>query len=747
MRRGSACGGSGVADRSSRFAFRPPPGQTFSDVWYRVAETRPRLSVHARFVRQRQGPTVSFVVEDPAGGNYYRLSESARFFVGMLDGRRTTDDAWQACLAQLGDEAPTQRECIELLAQLQLFGLLTGDQPLAADMLAERHSRFRAQRLRQRTGNWMYFHIPLFNPEPFLHATAGLWRLVWGWPGLVGLLLLVGWAAVELVGHLHRFASSLNTVLSPSNLAWLGVFFLIIRLLHELGHATACKAMGGRCTEIGVMMIAFILPLPYCDATSSWRFPDTWRRVLVALGGVLVETALAAVAAIVWVNAEAGLVRTLAFNVMVISGVTTLLFNLNPLLRYDGYYILSDLTGSPNLAGRAKQLWHHVAVRHGFGVLGSRPPYVRDPGEARFLLAYHALAVPYRLFIVTSILLLIMGKYLTLGLVLAAVFGFIWLLLPMIKGLWFLAQDPQLVGRRARAWGVSALVLAPLLGALALVPLPSAARVPVVVDWAALETVRAEASGYIDRVHVRPGERATAGEVIVTLRNESLVAAERAARARREAARISLTDAAARGAAQRRVAEAELRRAEREAEELARQVSGLRVVARRDGIVATPRSAGLRMEQAVGRFVNRGEILLFLLPDEGARLLAAVPDDQASRLLPAIAQRSGSPEVVVRLRGAAHREIDASIERIWPAGSRELPTPALAASTGGEVLQDPSDPSRALHPLTQIELRPASDDGMLHGRRGFARFELEPEPLVPRAVRYLRRLLGARTDA
>ena len=114
-----------------------------------------------RFIRQKHGPTVSFVIDDPAGGQFYRLSESARFFLGLLDGRRTVDEAWEACLAQLGDDAPTQKECIELLAQMQLYGLLVGDQPISADMVPERQSRDSgSRRLKQRTGNWMFLQYP-----------------------------------------------------------------------------------------------------------------------------------------------------------------------------------------------------------------------------------------------------------------------------------------------------------------------------------------------------------------------------------------------------------------------------------------------------------------------------------------------------------------------------------------------------------------------------------------------------------
>lgn len=716
--------------------------QTFSDAWFRIADTRPRLSPHAHFVRQRQGPSVRYIIEDPTGGGYYRLTEAARFFVGMLDGQRNADEAWRACLEQLGDEAPTQRECIDLLANLQLYGLLAGDQPLAPDMIAERQARFRKNRRKQRTGNWLFYHIPIFNPEPILHPIQGLLRLMWGWPGAVLFAILAVVALFELVTNLDRLGSAFNGVLDPSNVFWLGAAFLAIRLLHELGHATACKAMGGRCTEIGVMLIALILPLPYCDASSSWRFPETWKRVLVALGGILIELALAAVATIIWAHSEPGALRTTAFNVMILSGITTFLFNLNPLLRYDGYYILSDLTGSPNLASRAKDLWKHLVLTKLFGVVGSKPPPVRDAREARFLLLFHALALPYRITVVAAILVIILGQYLSLGIALAAIFGFIWFALPVVMSGWFLITSPQLVGRRARAIGATIAVLGPLVAAFIWLPLPASARVPAVVDWQGLRTLRAQTSGYLTQLAVRPGETAAAGAPVFIFDNPTLRRDHAAAAARVERARVLADAAAADVPAKRRVAKTNLRLAEQSLDDLARQVEALTVTAPVAGRVVAPRSSGLELEQGIGRFVRKGEILAFLLPDTGPTLLAAVTDDMSPRVVPQL--EAGRTSATVRLRGAAGTEINATLTRVWPAETRELPTTALASSTGGAILQDPNDPTRALSPITQIEFQPEPNDALLYGRRGRVRIELPPESIGTRLARHIRTLIDAR---
>src|SRR5436190_7852151 len=332
---------------------------SFSDLWYRLGGTRPRLSPHAKVTRQRFGGHASYIVEDPASGNYYRLSEPAYFFIGLLDGRRTVDHAWEACNAQLGDDAPTQRECVELLSRLQLYGCLSGDLPLAADMVELRRREARQRRMQRRAGRGISMTVPLLNPEPMLESAKHLLAGVFSKWGAAAWVTVVVFALYRVIVRRDALADGLSGVLNPSNLLWLGIVFLLLRALHEFGHAAATKAMGARCTEIGLMLIALVLPFPYCDTSAAWRLPEVWKRVIVSAGGMIVETFAAALAAIAWSymgKDDAGLPRTILYNTMVLSGVTTIVFNINPLLRYDGYYILSDITGSANLAMRGQEL-------------------------------------------------------------------------------------------------------------------------------------------------------------------------------------------------------------------------------------------------------------------------------------------------------------------------------------------------------------------------------------------------------
>jgi len=726
-------------------------------VWYRVGETRPRLSPHAQVTRQAFGAQNVFIVEDPAAGNYYRMSEAAAFFVGLLNGQRSVQEAWDASNVQLGDDAPTQRECVEILAKLQRFGLLMGEQPLAADMVRHRRAESAKARFQRQTGRLFSITVPLVNPERALERIAPLLRVVFSrWGMLVwSAMMVVGlWA---LVPRWRELTGSLNGVLAPANLVWLSVMFLVLRAWHELGHAMACKAMGGRCTSIGVLLIMIVLPLPYCDASSAWRFPEVWRRVVVSAGGMLVEMFAAAIAALLWAYSEPGLVKTLSYNAMLISGVATLVFNANPLLRYDGYYILSDVTGTPNLAQRSRELWVFLLEKVGFGLSNARPPVLRGSGEAWFMAVYAALSFPYRIFITVSLLLFLTPKYLTLGAVMAASACAAWLVWPMLKSIAYLASEPKLMGRRGRAIGVSVGVLGLLAIVFGVVPFPAAGFGSGTVETVDRGVVRPKEDGFVRRVLVGVGQRVKAGEPLLELSNVDLEVEMKTARAKVGQAEAELDEAALKSATEIEVARRSLDKAQAEAARQTNRTAQMIVRSPVDGVVCASTGSALDLRQLEGRFVSRGMQLAEVRSLDRLVVRALVSDlDQAYvfRGRDPAAETPGDEvegvRATVRVNGLVSATIPARIVRVGPAGTRRLPSGALSTSAGGDILLDPGDPKheRTLVPQFMIELEPTGDVELLRpGQRARVRLGIAPEPLLWQAWRRAQQYFTARRDS
>lgn len=733
--------------------FERETGGTYSDLWYRVAQTRPRLNSITTAVRQSSGEVVWYIIEDPAGSRYFRAGEGAYFFAGLLDGKRTVEDAWEACCAQLGDAAPTQQACIELLTRLQSFGLLLGDQIAAADMVSERIRNAKATRRQRRTGRWFFLSVPLINPEKTLSATAWLWKLVWSPVGLAIWLAVVGFAAYSVWANAGELADPLNELLTPSRLTLVGIVFLVLRAVHEFGHATACKALGGRCTEIGLFMVALVLPLPYCDATSSWRFPDRWRRIAVALGGVIFETFLAAIAAIVWANSSDtdGLaVRTVAYHVMLVSGVTTLIFNLNPLLRYDGYYILSDVLAAPNLAQRSRDIWKYLIERVAFGVQRSRAPMLRSRVEALWLMLYGLLSTPYRIFIALSIVLLVSQRFLTLGIVIAIGTATIMLVWPVLKGIWYLLSSPNLIGRRFRAGAIVTGVIGAVVFGLGFVPAPAGEITPATVEADEREVLRAPEESFIERYLVGPDEEVAVGDAIVLLRNYPLEAQVEELRAIERMTESQLLAAETESPLLAQAAQKKLSVVRRRLADAERRLASLTIRAGIAGRFVPGGGVTGSLERYEGIYIERGSVLGSVASLDGLVLRAYVSDREHAYLFRG--QDASETPASVRLRGRAEYELPARVLRTSPVASREVGTESVTTLSGGEieVTQGADGRTRTLSPIFEVELEPIDSErwaeagGIRAGARGRVRFSAPDEPLGVQWWRRLQRYVSSR---
>lgn len=727
--------------------FRQDDSGGDSDLWYRVAHARPRVSPHVRITRQHAGRATWYIVEDPVAGEFYRITEAAYLFLGLLDGRRTVQHAFDACAAQLGDESPTQRECVDVLSRMQYHGVLSEDLPLGAAQVSKRRRDVAKKRRTQRFGHGLSISIPLVNPEPLLERLAPIIRLAFSKWGFALWLLAVIIGLYAALSNLDQFAGQLNSILSPSNLIWLGVAFIILRAWHELGHACAVKAFGGRCTELGLILMALVIPFPYCDASASYRFPSPVHRALVGAGGMLFETFLAAIAAVVWSITEPGLVHTLAHNAMIISSITTLAFNANPLLRYDGYYILTDLAAAPNLWTRSRELLKYLLERLAFGMRSAKPPIIRDRAEFWLMLVYALLSYPYRFLILGTIIWVLWTQpaYFGLGVILALVAACLWIIWPALKSLSYLLWSSRLMGRRTRALAVVGVTLAAIATLIGLIPFPAPAYATAVVYPRAYQTVRPNEDGFIDRVLVRVGDAVEVGQPLFTMRSPDLEADLARTKAAFERA-IATADVAPSGpSGDLYIADLIVAQSRRDVDRIQARVDSLTVRALVAGKVAALPGNSADLDALAGRFVEKGGAAFAIADTDAPRFRALVVDREYGR---AFAGRT--PDIHVRVRGDSAREIPAIIDRVEPVASTQIYEAALTANSGGEILMDPEDQSgsRALRPHFLVDLAPqlAPDAPVpLPGQRARVRFDGVREPLLQQWIRRVRQSLSDRT--
>jgi putative peptide zinc metalloprotease protein len=356
-----------------------------SNSWYRVAALRPRLRSHARLHRHRYRGEVWYLLQDPGSGRVHRFTPAARTLIAAMDGSRTVADIWDLANRALGERSPTQDQVIQLLGQLHAADLLQSDvTPDVAELFARGEREVKVRR-RAAYGNPMALRIPLWDPDRFLQRVRPWLGLLWSrWGALVWLAVVLP-ALCLVPSHWPELTGNFSDrVLSVDNLIVLYLLFPVIKAFHELGHASATKAGGGEVHDMGLILLV-LMPVPYVEASAATAFRSKHRRALVGAAGMAVEMFIAALAFYVWLAIEPGIVKALLFNVMVIASVSTLIFNGNPLLRYDAYYILCDLIEMPNLSARALRYWAYLAERYALGVREAEGPIASHAEKAWFV--------------------------------------------------------------------------------------------------------------------------------------------------------------------------------------------------------------------------------------------------------------------------------------------------------------------------------------------------------------------------
>jgi putative peptide zinc metalloprotease protein len=704
--------------------------QLASGSWYRVAQLRPRLRSHVRMHRHDYRGVRWHVLEDRISRRSHRLNAAAYYVVGMMDGRRTLQQIWDAALARFGDETPTQDDVIRLFSQLHLADVLQCDLSPDVEELVRRAQRISRRGLMAKLISPLAIRVPLVDPDRWLERMLPWYRPLFGPLGAAAWLLLVGWAALASVQHWGELTQDLsNRVLAPENLLILGLVFPLLKALHELGHACAVKAWGGEVHDMGVMFLV-LMPVPYVDASTANAFPSKARRAVVGAAGMAVELAIASAALCFWLEMQPGVLKAVLFNVILIAGVSTVLFNANPLLRFDGYYILADLIDIPNLRQRAQQYVYSFFQRRLFGLAVEAPE--ATPRERAWFVFFTVGSSIYRVFITLGIAMFLATQYFIVGVVLAIWAVVAGMVLPVVMLLYYLAFSPRLRRHRARAV-LSTGGLAAALGALLFAaPVASWTNAQGVLWGAEQWMVRGAAEGFVVKVLAEPGVRVQRGAALIEAadpllapRIRVLEAEKEAFEARYLAQRVEENLVAAQGVLERlKVIDAELARArERQRDLVIRSPA--------EGVFALPAAQDL-----TGRFLKQGEQIGYVIPEGEARARVLVPQESVDLV------RSRTRSVSARLAERPGETLQARIVREVPRASDRLPSAALSQVGGGDLALDPSQAAspRTLQTHFEFEIELLGARALGAGARVYVRFEHEAEPVGWQLWRLLQQL-------
>lgn len=733
----------------------PPNRPTFSESWYRVADLRPQLRTTVQTFRQHYRGRQWQVVRDPANNQFFRLNDASYFFIGLLNGQRSVADAWRIANDQLGDRAPTQNEVIQLLGQLYGANLLIAELPADSAGLFERYKKKIRREVTSYVTNILFARVPLWDPDHFLDR----WVRACGWVfnpvGVTIWAALMLFAGFMLVGRVGDLWTQRSIVLDPNNLIYMYTAMVFTKALHELGHGFACKRYGrqshsgGEVHTIGIMFLVFI-PVPYVDASSAWALRSKWQRAMIGAAGMYVELAVAAIAVIVWTQtASDNPINKIAYNTIFIASVSTILFNGNPLLRFDGYYILSDALEIPNLSQRGKDFVYYLVKRYIYGAKQARHPML-GPGERPWLILFFIASTIYRTIISLSILMFVWFTVPFIGMVMAVVSMVMWICVPTGKFVHYLLTHDELMRTRPRAIASTVAFISAVVILLGVIPFTEHARAEGVVEPGDLKMIYAIVDGRVREVMPTDSPVTPDAAPMMAMVNEQLEAQLQEQMAKW---RVVDTQHARALGKEPELANALLgqrRAVEKRIDVLRDQLAALQIKAPIAGRWVTDKAENLddvfvQRGQRVGMVADVEHLIVRIAANQrlGPRL---IEDQQAER----------SARVELRVPGRPDLTFTGVVEQIYESGQHDLPSAALGYFGGGELEVSTDDPQGAKtvkaffeviitpHDIVVVDEPRNIEMPLRSGQRIVARFDLPRSPLIAQWWRLLLQTIRTR---
>ncbi len=640
-----------------------------------VARPRVRRDVEVSFHQRRSGPV--YVVEDLMHRRYFQVGLPEYQFIQSLNGKRTVGEAIAISARALGANAISEPDALKLVRWLVDNDLLDSSNAgqaqrrytLADESAAKRPNQPWFQKI-------VFLKLPMGNPDGFF-----LWlQPIFGW--LFTHLAFFLWCILIAVGgytlaqHWEQFQGGAAQIILPENWIYMLATFGTLKILHEIGHGVAVRKFGGVVPEWGIQLLLFITPLTFVDASASWRFRARRQRIAVAAAGMYVELAIAAIAVLVWANSNGSFAGAIAYNAIFAASVITVLFNANPLMRFDGYYIACDLLNIPNLGQRGQAImswfWHRWII----GL--KKLPFPAQARQAPVIITLYGVgSLVWRVLIWFGIMiglaLLARGAGLFLvGIMIAAMIigGIVKFFKLLHSGYAGFRVNPLLLFLRL---GIFCGVLSAIGYFVEFRPFT---RAVAVATYPGRTSLRTELPGFVSEVYVNNGEVVEAGHLLARLKNPEKVTELGTARLDVTSSKLRVADYLKER--QMGAYQAELENAtglQARYDLAARRVKDLDVHAPVGGRVFLRRP-----EMLPGRFLQPGSEILSILPEKPPELIISTNQSAGDAF-----ESARAHEVKVRFAGRTGEPIAAKVTRIEKTATIAVPHAALASSNGGPL--------------------------------------------------------------
>lgn len=708
----------------------------FSTTWYRVSSLRPKIRNHVAVTRHTYRGKDWYVLSDRITGKYHRISQQAWYIAGLMDGRRSLQQIWDSACSRLKESMPTQDEVIDLLTSLHRTDMLMADIPPDTEDLHDRMVKEKKRKFVHIIRSPMSIKLPLFDPDRILTFFKPLSdRLINRFALSVWLLVFLSAVVLGSVHFSELTENAADRILGAQNMLLLWFVYPCVKLLHEIGHACTIKKWNGEVHDVGIMFLV-LMPIPYVDASASICLADKKKRILVDAAGIIVELFLASLALLIWLNIEPGILRSICFNVMLIASVSTLLFNGNPLLKFDAYYILSDAIEVPNLATKSSQHAGFLIKKYLLGV-NHIETAAGSFKEACWLTVYAVLSFLYKVYISIRISLFIAGKFFIIGVILAIWASINMVVVPIVNLGNKIMNDKTLKGRRMAAACLAAgLVL--LAGVLIFwMPFPYATNAEGVTQIQEEGIVFAGADGSLKKVVQMSGIPVKKGDLLFVLDNPDYETRLELNQARQMEYQAKLEQIGISKTSEYRIIKDEIDRLEKEHHHIMEQKNGLKGKSPLDGVFILADN-----EAFIGSFYKQGDAVGFVADFKKTTVQVVIHQADADLV------RQRTRRIDLKFSSRIDITAEGRLTREVPAASDRLPNLALSLEGGGDIALDPSrvnDP-KTFEKYFQFEIEVDDFPIQRIGERVFVKFVYEAEPLFYRVKRYVQRLFMKRFE-
>ncbi len=344
------------------------------------------------------------VIKDPIGLKYHRLQVEQYRILELLNGQRSLETVRD----DLKKEFPTLQISLsdiqQLITDLHKKGLVVSDRPGQGASVVRERWKTRKEKIKQTVMSLLSLRLPGWDPERTLKWMHPFVAWMFHPAAVAVCMTFVCSAWLLLAANLDEFHAGLpefQSFFGWPNLIYLWITLGLAKVIHEFGHGLSCTHYGGECHEMGVMVLVFS-PCLYCDVTDSWMMKNKWHRIIIGAAGMYIEVILSAVAIYIWWMTKPGLLHHLALNMFFVTTITTVIFNANPLMRFDGYYMMSDYLEIPNLRQKSEKLLREAFAWYCLGIESKPDPFMPETGRGWFI-AYAIAAWLYRWVVLVSI--------------------------------------------------------------------------------------------------------------------------------------------------------------------------------------------------------------------------------------------------------------------------------------------------------------------------------------------------------